>query len=291
MIAEGNHIVTAITRADNNTILPPDIATKRVDYSVQSSLVEALKGQDVLIITMAVMAPPDTQNKLIEAAAEAGVQWILPNEWGSDTTHPAILRNPITTARIKTHEYIEKLGKSNWIGIVNNQWWEWSLGGGYYGIDITNQKAKFYDDGIAKTVTTTWKRVGFAVTKLLSLPIVGELSLQDFKNKNVYISSFYLSQREMLDAVQRNTGTTDDDWEITSESVEQVIEKAYEEFKRGDFRALVKMIYGGNFIPNGGNDYILTKETLNKKLGFLDEDLDEATKRAIEYSKVHKSIH
>lgn len=292
LIKEGKHNITAITRADNSNNLPTGVFAKKVDYSVQSSLVDALKGQDVLIITMAVMAPRETQSKLIEAAAEAGVPWVMPNEWGSDTIHPAFLQKRHNAGKLQAIEQIEKLGKSNWIGLVCNQWWEWSLGGAYYGIDTENRKAKFYDDGKAKTTTTTWPRVGYAVAKLLSLPVSGSSpSLQDFKNKHVYVSSFYLSQREMLDAVQRNTGTTDRDWEITSEPAVPALNNALEELDKGNFLAMPVVVYAGNFVPNGGNDFVLTKQTLNKLLGFPEEDLDEATKRAIEYSKVHKPIH
>lgn len=250
-----------------------------------------MKGQDILIITMAIAAPRDQQNKLIEAAAEANVSWILPNEWGSDTAHPAIQRNPTVARKLSVPKDIEKLGKSNWIGVVNNQWYEWSVGVGSlgYGIDVPNKKAQFYDDGNMKTVTTTWPRVGEAVAKLISLPVSGASpSLNDFKNQRVYISSFFLSQREMLDAAQRSTGTTDKDWEITKVSPEAIYEKGVEEIKRGNFQAASTVIYAGNFIPNGGNDYIHHKRTLNQIFGLTEEDLDKATKDAIEFSKDFK---
>jgi NmrA-like family len=292
LLAEGKQIVTAITRADSEGSVPASVVAKKVDYSSHSSLVEALKGQDALIITLSVMAPRDQQSKLIEAAAEAGVPWIMPNEWGSDTAHPVLLRNPTNAGKTAAYSQIEKLGKSNYIAFVNNQWWEWSLGGGYYGIDIPNRKAKLWDDGTAKTVTTTWPRVGEAVAKLLALPVSGgSQCLNDFKNKHVYASSFYLSQREMLDAVQRSTGTTDQDWEITNEPAVAAYENALEEFKKGNYGSVQTIIYAGNFVPGGGNDYVNTKDTLNKLLNLPQEDLDEATKRAVEYSREHKAMH
>lgn len=291
MVAEGKQTVTALTRADSKGSVPAGVLSKQVDYSSHSSLVEALKGQEALIITMAVMAPRDQQSKLVEAAAEAGVSWILPNEWGSDTSHPTILQNPVNAGKTAMYSQIEKHGM-NWIAFVNNQWWEWSLGGGYYGIDIPNRKVKFWDDGTATTVTTTWPRVGEGVAKLLALPISGSSPcLNDFKNQHAYVSSFYLSQREMLDAVQRETSTTDKDWEIAKEPVVAAYDQAREDFKNGNFRAAQTIIYAGNFIPNGGNDYIHTKETLNKLLSLPQEDLQEAAKRAVQYSKEHKPVY
>lgn len=78
----GKHTVTAITRPDSKSKLPSGVEIKKVDYSSQESLVSALTGQEVLIITMAVTAPRDTEAKLIEAAAAAGVPYVFPNEWG-----------------------------------------------------------------------------------------------------------------------------------------------------------------------------------------------------------------
>jgi hypothetical protein len=93
--------------------------------------VEALKGQDVLIITMNVLAAPDSSKKLIKAAADAGVPWILPNEWGSDASNPEAGADVMIYAPKKAdREYIEELGVSSWIGIACGFWYEFSLGGG-----------------------------------------------------------------------------------------------------------------------------------------------------------------
>ncbi|CAF3802094.1 unnamed protein product [Adineta steineri] len=79
----GKHKITAITREDSTSKMPPGVEVKKVNYDDPSSLVEALKGQEVLIITMAVTAPKEQQTKLIEAAAAANVPWVLPNEYGA----------------------------------------------------------------------------------------------------------------------------------------------------------------------------------------------------------------
>jgi len=85
LLKTGQHTVTAITRADSQSKLPEGVKVKKVDYSDPSSLVEALKGQDALVITLSGYTPPDTQSKLIQAASDAGVSWVLPNEWSPDT--------------------------------------------------------------------------------------------------------------------------------------------------------------------------------------------------------------
>ena len=67
--------------------------TKQVDYSNPETLVNALKGQEALIITLSGMAPQDTETKLVHAAGEAGVPWILPSEWAPDTANEALVKD------------------------------------------------------------------------------------------------------------------------------------------------------------------------------------------------------
>jgi saccharopine dehydrogenase-like NADP-dependent oxidoreductase len=77
--------ITAITRTNSTASIPGGVRAAPVDYGDHASLVAALAGHDVLIITLAVTAPGDTQEKLVTAAVEAGVEYILPNFWGVDT--------------------------------------------------------------------------------------------------------------------------------------------------------------------------------------------------------------
>ena len=130
LLQTGKHKVTAITRADSTNKLPTGVEVKKVNYDDPSSLVEALQGQEVLIITMAVTAPRDQQTKLIEAAAAANVPWVLPNEYGCDPTNVELGKDIlIAEPQIKQRSHIEKLGKSSWIAITCSFWYEFSLAG------------------------------------------------------------------------------------------------------------------------------------------------------------------
>lgn len=83
LLATGKHTVTAITREDSSSTFPKNVKVNKIDYASHDSIVTALKGQDALIITMNTRAPKEQSPKLIEAAAAAGVKWIIPDEWGS----------------------------------------------------------------------------------------------------------------------------------------------------------------------------------------------------------------
>lgn len=77
LLKTGKHTVTAITRADSKSTLPDGVAVKKVDYDQAKTLVSALRGQDALVVTISGYAPiQGTEEKLVRAAAEAGVSWM-----------------------------------------------------------------------------------------------------------------------------------------------------------------------------------------------------------------------
>lgn len=53
-------------------------------------MVDALKGVEVLVLALGFTAVGQYQVGIIEAAIEAGVQWILPTEYGGDNENPSI---------------------------------------------------------------------------------------------------------------------------------------------------------------------------------------------------------
>lgn len=58
------------------------MTSKKADLTSHTELVEALKGQDVLILTLN-DAAAELQPGIIEAAYDAGVKRVLPNEWAA----------------------------------------------------------------------------------------------------------------------------------------------------------------------------------------------------------------
>ncbi|KAF1945544.1 NAD(P)-binding protein [Clathrospora elynae] len=271
--------VNAISRIESKATFANGVTVTKVDYNKPDTVVEALKGQDVLIITMSAFAH-DAQPKLIRAAADAGVPWVLPNEFGMYNTEEA-QNDTIGSSKTKAKELIESLGVSSWLGVTCGFWYEYSLSGGSYGIDVAKREAVFFDKGTQRLNTSTWPQVGRAVASLISLPVS---SLDAYRNRMLYISSFALSQRDMLKAVQRATGTTDSDWKITSEPTKQRYADAKEKMKSGDHSAFVKALYTRYFIDEEGL-YEKTHELANEKLGLPEEDLEEATKAAVELQK------
>ncbi|PMD40591.1 hypothetical protein L207DRAFT_341829 [Hyaloscypha variabilis F] len=115
--------------------------------------------------------------------------------------------------------------------------------------------------GRAKFNTTNLETVGLAVARLLSLPTtsVAGASLSDFGNKFVYISSFLTSQRKILDVVQKLTGTSDADWNITNTNGQTWIDDGPAKIARGDLTGMFNIAYGNTMTEGLGGNYEATK--------------------------------
>ena len=121
---------------------------------------------------------------------------------------------------------------------------------------------------------------------LLSLPIKsdGGPCLENLANKMAYINSFTVSQRDMLASALRVTGTTEDQWTITKEDSKNRFSSGLEAVKKGDYSGYSRMLCR-IFFPDGSGDFEHNKGTLNEMLHLPKEDIDEATKVAIERQK------
>lgn len=294
LLKTGKHTVTAISRAESSAKLPEGIEVKHVDYNNKSNLVEALKGQDALIITMAVTAPKDQEVKLLEAAAEAGVPWVLPNEWGFDTTNRTLVHDSfVGIDKQKNQALVEQLGKSSWIAVATGFWYEWSVAiPNAFGFDFDNRTVTLFDEGETKICTSTWPQVGRAVAALLSLKIQPEgdddksVCLSKFRNGYVFVNSFLVNQEDILESILRVTKTDRSEWKVAKEPSKERYTTALEKLKQGGGQQeFVKVLYTRVFYPDDSGNFAKTKGLHNDLLGLPTEDIDEATKAAIQRAK------
>jgi hypothetical protein len=271
--------ITAITRPESTATFPPGISVAQASYSDHSALVAAFKGHQALVISLGFAVPLDSQNALIDAAGEAGIEYILPCEFGSDTDDAALGQAvPMLPAKKAVRDYIAKVGKSKWIGFVNNPWTDYSLTAGMFGIDIPSKRATLY--------TSSGKEVAFNTTSLAQAGrgIAGLLTLSGEKlarhaNKLVYVNSFFVTPRELLDAVQAATGTKDDDWEIETKDVQERIKEGGEKLSKGDHMGMVDLLYGATMVEGLGNRY--KEGTLNEELALPEESLVDICREVV----------
>lgn len=76
LLKTGKHTITAVTRVDSTSEVPEGVSIKRVDYAKPETLVDALRGQDALVITLSGFVPKETSDMIVHAAGEAGVPWM-----------------------------------------------------------------------------------------------------------------------------------------------------------------------------------------------------------------------
>ena len=298
MVELGKHKVTAITRRDSTTQIPSGVEVKKVDYNEPASLAEALQGQDALIITMGVEAPPDQHNKLVDAAAAAKVPWIMPNGYGydlTDTSAGSAGKDTMLAERVaKYRAHIEELGISSWVNLECGFWYEYSLSSGpsWYGFDLKNRTATFVDEGDVPLNTSTWPQCGRAVANLFALKLLPDNEtdkspcLAQFRNKSVYISSFRLTQRDMLESLLRVTGTTVHDWKIKHEPHKERFEAGVKLLQEGNRYGFPQLLYTRMFYPDRSGDHESSKGLQNKVLDLPTEDLDYYTKVALDMEPI-----
>lgn len=212
----------------------------------------------------------------------------MPNIYGSDIQNPAMMEQSLNAKAYKERlANFDNVVQTSWIVLVCGFWYEFSLASGklFFGFDIANRSATFYDDGNTKIDTSTWDQCGRAVAGLLHLREGGEDGtspcVADWKNKPLYINSFKVSQRDVLDSLHRVLGTTDRDWTIDSEPTEQRFKRGLDELKTGNRLGFPTASYARGFYPNGDGDFGSKWGLSNRLLGLPQEDLDEATKRAV----------
>lgn len=309
--------ITVIARSKSPEI-PPDerITVKTGSYDDHAFLVPALTGQDALVITLGFSVCHELQPLIIRAACEAKVPYILPCEFGSDTSNPRLVSAiPDHVHKVNARKMVEELGTSTdgvrtsvWIGIVNNAWLDWGLANGWFGIDIKSQKATLLDgDGEVKTYASTVRMSGLTVARLLALPLTAQgknpnvttsddpklqRTLASFANKMVYVANFRLSQIEMFQAVQRATHTTDADWDIAHVPLAQFIHDGCTRLEQGDGLGIMNLLYGNLFVKGVADAYyrddsLEEVELDNNVLGLEDcEDLDEVTAKVVKDSEL-----
>ncbi|KAH7104112.1 hypothetical protein BKA62DRAFT_693590 [Auriculariales sp. MPI-PUGE-AT-0066] len=285
LLATGKHVVTALTRLGSTSSLPTGIKSVTVDYTDKDGLVAALRGQDVLIITLSVNVVEVAHPILVEAAAAAGVSWILPNSFGPDTSgtiDSGVFEDvPFFATQPAQREHILSLGRSSFIDISTGFWYEWSVAMPRFGFNFAERTATLFDDGETKMSLSTWPQVGRAIASLLSLPIASEdgPSLNSYRNKIVYINSFTVTQHEILER-QR------DDWTVDYVPSSEMLARGREALKTGDMSGFVLQIYARFFYPllELGNTE-KTHGTINTALGLTKDDIDEATRAAIARAK------
>jgi len=284
LVGLGAHTITAIQRPEAASTFPTGITVKKGNLKDEAFLTEVLKGQDALVLMPPLAQLVELQEPAIRAAANAGVPYILPSEFGPDPFAGQLVEeNELLIAKKHIRDLIESLGVSSWISIAVGPWFDEGLTQGMWGIEPKTRKATIWRGADAKMNTATISHTAEAVAAVLSLP---EADLTKYKNKAVYTPSFHLTQRDILDAVQRATGTTDMDWDIKTHDFNEVAKEYEYQIAQGDGVAPFIKFFVTHFLEGHGGDFNHKVDSMEleklEQLGLHKEDLIQAIKVALQ---------
>ncbi|KAH7143534.1 putative oxidoreductase CipA-like protein [Dactylonectria macrodidyma] len=280
----GVHTITAIQRPEATSTFPAGIIVKKGNLEDEAFLADVLNGQDALVLMPPLPQIVQLQEPAIRAAAKVGVPYVFPSEFGPDPFAGQLVEeNGLLVAKKGIRDLIEKLGVSSWVSVAVGPWLDGGLAQGLWGIDTKARKATIWRGADSKVNTATIAHTSQAVAAALSLP---EADLARYKNKAVYTPSFYLTQREILNAVQRATGTTDADWDIESRDVNEVAKEYEEKISQDDGFAPFVKFFVTHFLEGHGGDFQHKVDAAEMKkleqLGLQEENLDQAVKAALQ---------
>jgi uncharacterized protein YbjT (DUF2867 family) len=282
LVAQGVHTITAIQRPEATSTFPAGVMVKKGNLEDEAFLADALKDQDVLVLMPPLSQLVEQQEPAIRAAAKVGVPYVFPSEFGPDPFAGKLAEeNGLLIAKKRVRGLIEKLGVSAWVSVTPGPWLDFGLVTGLFGIDAEARKAEIWRGANSKANMATIAHTGEAIAATLSLP---EADLARYKYKGVYVPSFYLTQREILSAVQRVTGTTDADWDVRERDVDGPDGVAKEKEETMGQRYNIATFT--HFMEGHGGDFNHKVDTAKlaklEQLGLHKEDLDHAIKTALQ---------
>jgi len=117
-----------VTRTDSNATFPSSVTVHKGHYSDAEFLANAFKDQDVVLFALHFMAQ-GAQNGMIDAAAKAGVKWIVPNEYAGDGLNEDMMNaSAVFSQKVQSRKHVEELSETHeglkWIGVATNPFFE-----------------------------------------------------------------------------------------------------------------------------------------------------------------------
>jgi len=276
LLADATFNITILSRTNSSATFPSNVKVIKVDYSDKNAVSKALVGQDIAISAVGAGGIVDNFDKtLIEAALEAGVKWVIPNEFTADISHPFAASLAIMTSKVAIAELLKKHeSRLSHTLITTGGFLDWGFDNGFLGFDITNRTVTLYDEGKHLISGTTVPHIGKAVAAIIHHP---ELTL----NKRIYIADVTFTQQQALTLFEKYTG---EKWTVKHVSTEDSLKSGEEYLKKGDIEKgykglIMAMAYNGQGASN------FEGKTSNEALGLETYSLEQIIKEAVERNK------
>lgn len=198
MVESGKFEITVLKRIDSDSVIPHPVKVIEVDYESVESLTSAVRGQDVVICTLAHIGP-EIQERLVEASVAAGVKRFVPGEFGS-VINEVTGKLPVLANKVKVEQQLEAYARDRKITytyLFNGPFLDWGLKMSFV-LNLAHYKPEIYDGGDSLFSTTTTETVGKAVAGILT-------HYEETKNRAVFVQDTLTSQNKLLAIVKKLT--------------------------------------------------------------------------------------
>ena len=258
------------------------------DAYTTAELTAAFAGHDAVVSALSTgpVTKDDLAFRIVDAALAAGVKRVIPSEFGANNLDSrATSLVPVYELKGKMLRYLmqkaeESNGALTWTSIACGSWLDWGLdpakSGNFLGIDVKGRKATVWDSGRSRFSVTTSENTGMGVARVL-------MDAEGTANKQVFLSDFVTSAREIIDSLERQTGER---WEVEERESGPAMRELRGRFDGGEFNAtfgLLAISFVGDV--DVGYDFEKEQKVWNGELGLPKRSLDEVVKGAIELAE------
>lgn len=275
--AESSFTVTLLQRSSSKAKLPSHLHVITIaDTYPTDELVPAFTGQDVVVNCMTSLSVSD-QFRMIDAAITAGVRRYVPSEYGLNNMRPdAQALNVVFHDKGKVQEYLRSKadqGVLEWMSISCGMWLKWSMVHEFLGMHVKEKRFVIWDSGEGLMSFTTEENTAAGLVRALQMP--GET-----KNMNVLLSDFAISQKQLLEAIERIHGVG-----YATETIEShaFIEEKQAAVRNGHASATFSLIETGFVTGRYGGHLEKEGVIMNMKLGLPKKSLDEVVQNSLKF--------
>ncbi|KAM0227478.1 hypothetical protein ACHAP5_012172 [Fusarium lateritium] len=227
-----------------------------------------MEGQDVVISMVTVFATGG-QQILVDAAIAAGVKWFLPSEFGPPSRDEKFAAlHPALPPKVATVDYLRsKESHISWSALIPGAFFDWAMKIGLFGFDVDSKTAQLIDDGTAVFTASTLPKIAKATLAILQ-------HADKTKNQYVYTSSFHISQRDILDVIEKVDGQK---WTVQHITSEELIMQGKRRLAEGDKMGATDLVGGGALGKQALGDS-RSWGLWDQKLGLEEDDLEQSVK-------------
>ncbi|KAJ9131632.1 isoflavone reductase like protein irl [Pleurostoma richardsiae] len=274
LLKEPAFTVTVLQRASSHAVISPSVRTITVPDSYPAeALVDAFRGQDAVVNCITSLNVRE-QFRFVDAAVAAGVRRYVPSEYGLDNLKPkARALNAVFDGKGAVQAYLRsREGEIEWTSFSCGMWLRWSAAHDFLGMRLREKKFVLWDEGNGYFSCTTEENTALALVSALTR------SPEETRNKNIFLSDFAVTQRQLLAEIERQLGE-----KMVVEKVDsyKLVKEKQAAVRAGDRNATYALIETGFVTGRYGGHLEKEGEIWNERLGLPRRSVEEVVQAAL----------